>query len=188
MFQGFSDDTFEFLMALSFNNNREFFHANHDWYVKGLRKPALELAGEPVYEGGRYWIPVYYNGKIYWVADYCVDLVVGAGDAPANKTMIAANNNSGSSWTGSSSASNEKEEEPVLKLVIVGNNADTEAVIKSFQDAALKGDALSALSEAVRAKIPATSSSPSFSSSIRSFISRKSLSFRDSVSSMAIRL
>jgi len=46
MFQGFSDDTFEFLMALSFNNNREFFHANHDWYVNGLRKPALELAGE----------------------------------------------------------------------------------------------------------------------------------------------
>ena len=45
MFQGFSDDTFEFLMALSFNNNREFFHANHDWYVNGLRKPALELAG-----------------------------------------------------------------------------------------------------------------------------------------------
>ena len=46
MFRGFTDDTFEFLMALSFNNNREFFHANHDWYVKGLRKPALELAGE----------------------------------------------------------------------------------------------------------------------------------------------
>lgn len=44
MFQGFSDETFEFLMALSFNNNREFFHANHDWYVSGLRRPALELA------------------------------------------------------------------------------------------------------------------------------------------------
>ena len=45
MFSGFTDETFEFLMALSFNNNREFFHANHDWYVRALRKPALELAG-----------------------------------------------------------------------------------------------------------------------------------------------
>lgn len=46
MFSGFSDDTFEFLMALGFNNNREFFHANHDWYMRALRKPALELAAE----------------------------------------------------------------------------------------------------------------------------------------------
>ncbi len=45
MFQGFTDETFEFLMALGFNNNREFFHANHDWYMRALRKPALELAG-----------------------------------------------------------------------------------------------------------------------------------------------
>lgn len=46
MFQGFTDDTFEFLMALSFNNNREFFHANHEWYMRALRRPALELAAE----------------------------------------------------------------------------------------------------------------------------------------------
>ena len=45
MFQGFTDETFEFFMALSFNNNREFFHENHDWYVRAVRRPALELAG-----------------------------------------------------------------------------------------------------------------------------------------------
>lgn len=46
MFQGFTDETFEFLMALGFNNNREFFHESHDWYVRSLRVPALELAAE----------------------------------------------------------------------------------------------------------------------------------------------
>ncbi len=45
MFQGFTDETFEFFMAIGFNNNREFFHANHDWYVRALRGPCLELAG-----------------------------------------------------------------------------------------------------------------------------------------------
>ena len=33
-------------MALSFNNNREFFHSNHDWYVESVRKPLTELAYE----------------------------------------------------------------------------------------------------------------------------------------------
>ena len=44
MFQGFTDETFEFFMAIGFNNNREFFHANHDWYVRALRGPCLALA------------------------------------------------------------------------------------------------------------------------------------------------
>lgn len=44
MFQGFSDATFEFFMAIQFNNNTEFFHANHDWYVDAVRRPCLELA------------------------------------------------------------------------------------------------------------------------------------------------
>lgn len=44
MFQGFSDETFEFFMAIQFNNNTEFFHGNHDWYVRAVRKPCLELA------------------------------------------------------------------------------------------------------------------------------------------------
>ena len=46
MFQGYSDETFEFFMALAFNNNTEFFHANHDWYVRALRGPSLALASE----------------------------------------------------------------------------------------------------------------------------------------------
>lgn len=44
MFNGFSDRTFEFFMALSFNNNTEFFHANHDWYLEAVREPCLQLA------------------------------------------------------------------------------------------------------------------------------------------------
>lgn len=46
MFQGFTDETFEFFMAIKFNNNMEFFHSNHDWYVRAVRGPALELAAE----------------------------------------------------------------------------------------------------------------------------------------------
>ena len=44
MFQGFTDETFEFFMAIQFNNNTEFFHGNHDWYVRAVRRPCLELA------------------------------------------------------------------------------------------------------------------------------------------------
>ena len=44
MFQGFTDETFEFFMAIKFNNNTEFFHDNHDWYVRAVRTPCLELA------------------------------------------------------------------------------------------------------------------------------------------------
>ena len=42
MFQGFSDETFEFFMAIQFNNNTEFFHGNHDWYTRAVRTPCLE--------------------------------------------------------------------------------------------------------------------------------------------------
>lgn len=44
MFQGFTDETFEFFMAIQFNNNTDFFHNNHDWYVRAVRQPCLELA------------------------------------------------------------------------------------------------------------------------------------------------
>ena len=46
MFTGFTAETREFLMAISFNNNREFFHENHDWYKRAVRGPLLELASE----------------------------------------------------------------------------------------------------------------------------------------------
>lgn len=44
MFEGYSDETFEFFMAIRFNNNMDFFHANHDWYLRGVREPSLALA------------------------------------------------------------------------------------------------------------------------------------------------
>jgi len=52
MFQGFTDSTFEFFMAIKFNNNRQFFHDNHDWYEQSVRTPLRELAADlaPVIE------------------------------------------------------------------------------------------------------------------------------------------
>lgn len=44
MFQGYNDETFEFFMAICFNNNTDFFHSNHDWYLRGVREPSLALA------------------------------------------------------------------------------------------------------------------------------------------------
>lgn len=44
MFQGYNDETFEFFMAIKFNNNTDFFHSNHDWYLRGVREPSLRLA------------------------------------------------------------------------------------------------------------------------------------------------
>lgn len=44
MFQGYNDETFEFFMAIRFNNNTDFFHASHDWYLRGVREPSLALA------------------------------------------------------------------------------------------------------------------------------------------------
>ena len=46
MFNGFTAESFEFMMAISFNNNREFFHENHEWYMKSVRQPLLDLASE----------------------------------------------------------------------------------------------------------------------------------------------
>ena len=42
-FNGFSKETFEFFMAIRFNNNRMFFQSNHDWYMKSVREPCLAL-------------------------------------------------------------------------------------------------------------------------------------------------
>ena len=44
MFQGYNDETFEFFMAIRFNNNTDFFHSNRDWYLRGVREPSLALA------------------------------------------------------------------------------------------------------------------------------------------------
>ena len=44
MFQGYTDETFEFFMAIRFNNNRDFFQGNHDWYLRAVREPSLQLA------------------------------------------------------------------------------------------------------------------------------------------------
>ena len=39
----FTDRTFEYFMALKFNNNRAFFQENHAWYVDSVRGPFLDL-------------------------------------------------------------------------------------------------------------------------------------------------
>jgi len=44
MFQGYTHETFEFFMAIRFNNNREFFQGNRDWYLRAVRGPSLALA------------------------------------------------------------------------------------------------------------------------------------------------
>lgn len=44
MFQGYSNETFEFFMAIRFNNNRPFFQENRDWYLRAVREPSLLLA------------------------------------------------------------------------------------------------------------------------------------------------
>ena len=46
MFTGFTDRTLDFLIAIRYNNNRMFFHENHDWYMESVRKPLLDLAFE----------------------------------------------------------------------------------------------------------------------------------------------
>ena len=43
MFNGFTDETAEFLMDLKFHNNTAFFHANHDRYVETVQTPFYEL-------------------------------------------------------------------------------------------------------------------------------------------------
>lgn len=46
MFQGFPQSGMEFFMAIRFNNNRDFFLANHGWYEESVRTPARLLAAE----------------------------------------------------------------------------------------------------------------------------------------------
>ena len=45
-FAGFTNDTLDFLTALRYNNNREFFYGSRDWYLSAVRTPALALAEE----------------------------------------------------------------------------------------------------------------------------------------------
>jgi len=46
VFQGYSNETFEFFMAIRFNNNRPFFQDNRDWYLRAVREPSYALAQE----------------------------------------------------------------------------------------------------------------------------------------------
>lgn len=46
MFQGYSNETIEFFLAIRFNNNRPFFLENRDWYLRAVREPSLALAQE----------------------------------------------------------------------------------------------------------------------------------------------
>ena len=43
MFNGFTDDTVQFLMDLKFHNNTDFFHQNHDRYVEAVQTPFYEM-------------------------------------------------------------------------------------------------------------------------------------------------
>ena len=43
MFQGYTQEAFEFFMAIRFNNNRPFFQENRDWYLKSVREPTVAL-------------------------------------------------------------------------------------------------------------------------------------------------
>ena len=44
MFQGYSNETIEFFLAIRFNNNRPFFLENRDWYLRAVREPSIALA------------------------------------------------------------------------------------------------------------------------------------------------
>ena len=43
MFEGFTDRTLEFYMAIRFNNNRAFYMENRDWYDFSVKTPMLSL-------------------------------------------------------------------------------------------------------------------------------------------------
>lgn len=43
MFNGFSDETVQFLLDLKFHNNTEYFHSNHDRYVETVQTPFYEM-------------------------------------------------------------------------------------------------------------------------------------------------
>ena len=46
MFSGFSDETLQFLLDLRFHNYTEYFHSNHDRYVKTVQEPFYELISD----------------------------------------------------------------------------------------------------------------------------------------------
>ena len=122
------------------------YNIGNDWIGAGT---TLELAGDAVTVDGQTWIPVVYNGKVWYVADYLVNLVVGATTAPAKKTVTSAG--SSSSWTGASSS--ETTADDGLKLEILGETTESASVFKAFQDAAAAGNVLSALPDDVKAKL-----------------------------------
>lgn len=119
----------------------------NDWVGAGT---TLELAGDPVTADGTTWYPVIFDGKVWYVADYVIDLVVGAGKAPAAKKTASA---SSSGWTGTSTAS--EQEEASLTLKIIGDTAETAAIIKACKDAFAAGNVLDALPDDVKAKLTA---------------------------------
>ena len=43
-FEGYTEQTRTFFMALRFNNNREFFQSERQWYLQSVREPSLALA------------------------------------------------------------------------------------------------------------------------------------------------
>lgn len=122
------------------------YNIGNDWIGAGT---TLELAGDAVTVDGQTWIPVVYNGKVWYVADYLVNLVVGATTAPAKKTVTSAG--SSSSWTGASSS--ETTADDGLKLEILGETTESASVFKAFQDAAAAGNVLNALPDDVKAKL-----------------------------------
>ena len=119
------------------------YNIGNDWIGAGT---TLELAGDAVTVDGQTWIPVVYNGKVWYVADYLVSLVVGATNAPAKKTVTSAGSSSG--WTGAETTADDG-----LKLEILGETTESASVFKAFQDAAAAGNVLSALPDDVKAKL-----------------------------------
>ena len=125
----------------------------NDWTGAGT---TLELAGDPVTADGTTWYPVIYDGKVWYVADYVIDLVVGAGTAPAAKKTTRASSSSG--WTGTGNTASEQEEEASLKLILVSDTSETAAVIKACKDAFTAGNVLTALPDEAKSKLTAGNS------------------------------
>ncbi len=123
----------------------------NDWTGAGT---TLELAGDPVTADGTTWYPVIYDGKVWYVADYVIDLVVGAGKAPAAKKTTGASSYTGTGTSNTTSG----QEEPSLKLILVSDTAETAAVIKACKDAFAAGNVLTALPDDVKSKLTAGNS------------------------------
>ena len=129
------------------------YNIGNDWIGAGT---TLELAGDPVTADGTTWYPVLYDGKVWYVADYVIDLVVGAGTAPAAKKTTRASSSSG--WSGTGNTASEQEEEASLKLILVSDTSETAAVIKACKDAFTAGNVLTALPDEAKSKLTAGNS------------------------------